>query len=585
MDISTVQTAGWVSPHAFHYAPQPPPPGDWPRAGIYCRQSKLNEDGSSASPQMQKTAGEGLCQARSYNPVACFQDVGKSGWDPTVKRPGFEEMMDWVRQRKLDVVVIFTLSRLTRQGALEAMKIEAEMRAHGVALISVREPYLDTSDPVGIGIFAIIAGLAKQESDNKQEFIMQARDLARKAGGHLAGNAPFGFGTEKQKTAEGVQWIRLVANEAESAVIRIMVRLAMEGKTTGEIAAYLNDEGLPTPASRDVHKNRTYQNLRSDIPAVESHWSITQIHRTLRDPRIAGMSADRTDSYKFTIRRGEDGQPMHVHDQIISPAEWYLLQERLSGSGKRFREWTRGTATLLAGWDFLRCDCGANQTASGKGDLGKRAQYRCSRSAEARRKMGTGHTANAVVQEDTDDLVARRVFARMLNLDLDNEDDVALANETVRRFAATQDTSGTARELAEQRAQISHTEASLAEIYRDRAQGLYKGHVGNAAFADAVEAMNATLAACQGRIRALEAAQTESIVLPIDEWYGSTDGDEDPLGEGSTWAAWSLVERREFLALWVDYVTVESLPAGSRTRVPLAGRIDITWATAPTDEE
>ncbi|QHA05899.1 hypothetical protein GQF42_23770 [Streptomyces broussonetiae] len=40
---------------------------------------------------------------------------------------------------------MFSLSRLTRQGALEAMLINEELAKHGVLLVSVEEPYLDTS--------------------------------------------------------------------------------------------------------------------------------------------------------------------------------------------------------------------------------------------------------------------------------------------------------------------------------------------------------------------------------------------------------------------------------------------------------
>lgn len=565
--------------HAYYYPPVAPPPGNWPRAVIYCRQSKLNEDGSSASPTMQRDAGEGMCQARSYNPVACFTDAGKSGWNPSVVRPGFEEMMTWVREGKCDVVVIYTLSRLTRQGALEAMQIEAEMRKHGVALVSVREPYLDTSDAVGIGIFAIIAGLAKQESDGKSEYIKDTRELARKAGGHLAGPPPFGFGTEKCKTAEGIAWVKLVANEDERSIVLRMRDAALDGKTTGQIAAMLNEDCIPSPAQREVHNGRKYKNLKSKTLAVAEHWASTQVQRILRDPRIAGMAADKTGgSYNFAIRRGEDGQPMHVHDALISPAEWYLLQEALGTSGRKLRDAPTGASHLLSGWGFLVCECEANHTASGASG-GKAPQYRCSRSAEARRLMG-GHRVNAVLQGATDDYVAGRVFARMLALDMDDEQDFALATETARRFARQTDTSGRTQELKEWQAQLAHTEESLTHIYEDQRQGLYAGKVGRAAFIEAVGAMQRTEATCREHIAALEAQETSTVVLPLDQWC---EPGTDPLGPGSAWSRWGLAQRREFLALWLDRVIVKAAPADGR-RVPVGERLELVWATAETED-
>ncbi|WP_431955050.1 recombinase family protein [Actinacidiphila sp. bgisy167] len=566
------------SAHAFYYPPVAPPPANWPRAVIYCRQSKLNEDGSSASPLMQRDAGEGLCQARQYNPVACFTDAGKSGWDPSIVRPGFEEMMSWVREGKCDVVVIYTLSRLTRQGALEAMQIEDEMRKHGVALVSVREPYLDTSDPAGTGIFAIIAGLAKQESDGKSEYIKNTRELARKVGGHLAGSAPYGFATSKEKTAEGVSWVKLVAEESEAATIRLMHKLALEGRTTGMIAKELNERKVPSPAQRGTHKGRKYKNLKSDVPAVAEHWASTQVQRVLRDPRIAGMAADKlTGSYNFAIRRGEDGQPLHVHEPIISPAEWYVLQEAMGKSGRRLREAPHGATALLSGWSFLVCECEANMTAARTGTDGKRTSYRCSRSAEARRLM-SGHTANVVLQDAVDDHVARTVYARMTNMDLDDPDDAELIAETARRFALQIDTSGVSRELKELQAQLSHTEESLAQIYADQRAGLYAGKVGRAAFTEAVTAMQGTEESCRARIAELEAHQTTAIALPIDEWF---EPGTDPIGPTSVWHGWSLQERREFLSLWVDSVTVHCPP--DRKRRPVSERLTVNWARPQED--
>lgn len=567
--------------HAHYYPPVAPPPGNWPRAVIYCRQSKLNEDGSSASPTMQRDAGEGLCQARQYNPVACFTDAGKSGWNPTVVRPGFEEMMTWVREGRCDVVIIYTLSRLTRQGALEAMQIEAEMRKHGVALVSVREPYLDTSDPVGIGIFAIIAGLAKQESDGKSEYIKDTRELARKVGGHVAGPPPFGFSAEKRQTAEGVSWVKLVANEAERAIVLRMRDRAMEGATTGEIAKELNEAGEPSPAQREVHNGRKYKNLKSKVLAVAEHWASTQVQRILRDPRIAGMAADKTGgSYNFAIRRGEDGQPMHVHDPLITPAEWYLLQDALGASGRKLRAAPTGGSHLLTGWGFLVCECGANHTAAGASTPGKSASYRCSRSAEARRLMG-GHRVNAVLQGAADDYVAGRVFARMLALDMDDEADFVLATETARRFARQVDTSGRAQELREWQAQLAHTEESLAHIYADQRQGLYAGKVGRAAFTEAVQAMQRTEEACRHHIAELEAQESSAVVLPMSEWY---EPGTDPIGEGSAWSKWGLAKRREFLSLWVDRVVVKAAPE-DRRRVPVEKRLEIHWAAPDTGDE
>ncbi|MEU3710278.1 recombinase family protein [Streptomyces catenulae] len=113
---------------------------DQVRAVSYIRQSKRREDDSQASPEAQREKCEALITAKGWDLAGSFADVGRSGWDPNVERPEFEEMLTAVRAGHVDAVVVFALSRLTRQGAFEAMKIEEELRRYGVLLVSVWSP-------------------------------------------------------------------------------------------------------------------------------------------------------------------------------------------------------------------------------------------------------------------------------------------------------------------------------------------------------------------------------------------------------------------------------------------------------------
>jgi hypothetical protein len=165
----------------------------------------------------------------------------------------------------------------------------------------------------------------------------------------------------------------------------------------------------------------------------------------------------------------------------------------------------------------------------------------------------------------------------MLSLDPEDPADGALIAETARRFAHQITTDGTAQELRECQAQLAHTEESLSHIYADQRAGLYAGKVGRTAFAEAVGAMQRTEETCRTRIAELEAAQTASVALPIDSWFDA-DASPDPIGPGSVWATWGITERREFLALWVDRVTVRQAP--SLKRMDIADRLEIVWAAA-----
>ncbi|MFB6848219.1 recombinase family protein [Streptomyces sp. NPDC056373] len=554
---------------------------DQPRAVLYARQSKLNEDGSDASPVMQWEAGEALCAARGYRVVHRFKDVGKSGWDPSTQRDGFEEMMRWVREAKCDVVVIFTLSRLTRMGAQEAFAIEKEMRDHGVSLVSVREPYLDTSDPIGAGIFAIIAGLAKQESDTKSAFISNTKELARKAGGHVSGTAPFWGTNEKAFTDDGVKYIKVVPTDEGRKTVLLMRDMAeKERLTPGEIAEKLTDNpDTPPPGWRteqgkarvEARRKRGTYKAFPDKP----RWTPQAVLRTLRDPRIAGMAANRVGSDKWEIRRNANGDPIHVHEPIITPAEWYVLQIAISTEGKHRREYHGGTY-LLTGWPFLYSYCGATMSTTITKSV---PRYRSNREVSAARQMGKQRVSIQV--EATDDYVARRVWARMMAADPEDPEDATLLVAAAQRFARQQDTAGIAIECNELEAQIKHTQESLRQIYADRKAGLYKGAVGHAAFTDAVRSMQLTEETCTARLRKLREEQTNSVRLPMHDWI--EDAGADPIGEGSPWSRWTMAERRDFLRLWVDHIEIHPGTPGSK-EVIVSERVVIHWARPLTEE-
>ncbi|MFG2847754.1 recombinase family protein, partial [Kitasatospora sp. NPDC048296] len=83
------------------------------RAVIYARQSKRRVDESETSTESQIGRGTALAEGKGWKVGRVFQDIGKSGWDPDTERAGFDAMMAAVRAGEVDVVVVFSLARLT----------------------------------------------------------------------------------------------------------------------------------------------------------------------------------------------------------------------------------------------------------------------------------------------------------------------------------------------------------------------------------------------------------------------------------------------------------------------------------------
>ncbi|MET8189167.1 recombinase family protein [Streptomyces sp. NPDC005246] len=540
------------------------------RAVSYIRQSKKREDDSASSPEAQRTKCEALITAKGWDNAGHFADVGKSGWDPGVVRPAFEEMMAAVRAGHVDAVVVFSLSRLTRQGALEAMLINNELAKHGVLLVSVEEPYLDTSTPMGVAIFGLIAALAQQESDMKSAYITATKETLRAAGSHVSGMSPFGFQSTREARGELVV-VKLIPDPTEAPVVRDIVAWATDGVSASSIARKLNESGVPTKAADMIARVTARRARGKSDPLERTAWTSSTVLRILRNPDLAGYAAERKNG-KRVILRDESGAPLVSHEPIIAADDWWRLQDVLDGRTPVVTKTARSVPSLLGGAGMLFCGvCGSVMVTDRRG--GKIDLYRCNR---AQSGAVPGHGGLAIDMGTTDDVVTRAVWSRLTAMDPEDPADVAWLDEAARRFAAQEDTSERLAELAAARAELEHVREALRTLYADRQAGLYSGDVGTAMFRESVERLTAHESRTAARVDELGTADAGTVAIPA-EWV---DPGEDLIGPGLPWANWALAERREFLAFFVDRVTVaKSIGRGRNANTEQ--RITVHWAEAP----
>jgi DNA invertase Pin-like site-specific DNA recombinase len=572
---------------------------DMVRAVTYGRQSHKSETDSQASPLAQKEKGIAYINSQEgWRHVGHYEDVGLSGYDPDVYRPDFERMMEDARQRKFDVVVIYMLSRLTRQGAAEALKIQEELARYGVAIVSTQEPFINTSDdnPFGVAFFALIAGLAHQESKNKSKFIRDAFATLKAKGSHSSGPVPYGFDVEPVQI-DGLT-IRLLkpgkTSDAEIGPestpadnVMAMIVAAEAGKTENSIASEMTEKRAVTPlGSLDeeaAHARREAARKRrksGDSDTADYEWSSTVVRRILRDPRLAGFAIGPVDpkTKRREILRDEQGQPVRPHEGFIEPKRWYDLQALLDGRKRERRMDRAGSMTFLGSWGVLRCGkCRSGMTVSNTDET-----YVCN----LRRSVGDEpkHVLR-ISQAEADKIVAARLWAKVASLDPEDDEDVALLAAASERFAVQGADPEAAAELAEQEAQLQHVQESMRELYQDRKDGLYEGATGRAAFKDTILKYQQHEARCLARIEELRAAATTATRLPLDEWAADSDT-SDPMEPGGLWERWDVADRRAFLALFVDEVTVSPNTTRRGSAWERAnGRIEIEWARPRTDDE
>jgi len=120
-----------------------------------------------------------FAKKQSWTIVHEFSDH-KSG--KTSDRTQFKNMLIAASKREFDLLLFWSLDRLSREGALETLQHLQRLAAYGVAYRSFTEPYLDSLGAFRDGVISILACLARQERIRLSERTIAGLEKARASG-------------------------------------------------------------------------------------------------------------------------------------------------------------------------------------------------------------------------------------------------------------------------------------------------------------------------------------------------------------------------------------------------------------------
>ncbi|MGW5095217.1 recombinase family protein [Streptomyces nodosus] len=555
---------------------------DTVRVAVYARQSKARPDSSEASPEAQLAAGAALADSRGWQVVHQFKDVGRSGWDPNAVRPGFEELMVAVRAGEVDAVVVNELSRLTRKGAHDALEIDKEFKKHGVRFVSVLEPFLDTSNPIGVAIFALIAALAKQDSDIKAERLKGAKEEIKAVGGRHSSSAPFGMHAVREKIGNLV--VSVLEPDADNpehvAIVERMLEMSWDGVADNKIATTLEGEGVPAPgnAERRATEKRLESIKKRRVSGEDSpiRWRAQTVRWIINHPAIGGFASERVKrgkAYENVVARDAAGKPMTPHRGIIPGAKWLELQERRQKRNAYRKPGNEETTPrLLSGWRFTTCEICAGSVGQTKNN-GSQDYYMCANPK--------GHGGLSIKREQADSYVAGKVWARLIAADMDNDSDRNWVAAAALRYAGQKDLAGVQEERREVAAHLEHVQRSIAELQADRKSGFYRGRDELATWRATMEQYRTYEDECKARISELDGKLQTTIRIPT-EWL---EPGEDPVGTNSLWASWDVFAQREFLDYFLTGVRIgRGRDPETKKFIPIEERITVNWRQLDADE-
>lgn len=94
-------------------------------------------------------------------------------------RPGFLRALESARRREYDLLLFWSLDRLSREGALKTLTTLRLLSEYGVKYRSLQEQYIDSLGGFGDAIIGVIATLAKLELERTSSRIKAGLNTAR----------------------------------------------------------------------------------------------------------------------------------------------------------------------------------------------------------------------------------------------------------------------------------------------------------------------------------------------------------------------------------------------------------------------
>ena len=97
-------------------------------------------------------------------------------------RPEFKQMFQDASQRRFDLVLFWSLDRLSREGVLQTLNYLNRLTGHGVGYKSFTEQYFDSCGIFREAVIAILATVARQERLRISERTKAGLESARRKG-------------------------------------------------------------------------------------------------------------------------------------------------------------------------------------------------------------------------------------------------------------------------------------------------------------------------------------------------------------------------------------------------------------------
>lgn len=332
------------------------------KVAAYCRVSTLQEE-QELSFQTQLAYFSFLVLSNpSWALAGIYADKGLSGTN-TESRDDFKRMIEDAKHGKIDMIITKSISRFSRNvvDVLETIKTLNELDPPVICYF--QKEGIKTNDPQSTLLLSLMAALAEDEIISLSNNITWGIKSFAKRGIITRTTDIYGY-----RITENREW-NIV--EEEAAVVRLMYRLYVSGKSIYEIIEHLNKKKIPSPNGNEYWDYNTIRSILASEKYIGDY-----IFQKTYTPDTVGS--------KPRVNRGQVPQYYieEHHEPIVDKGIYEKAQEILNQNKRKITCEARkdGTAGRESYYQKFYCsECGGliSRNSSSSYDSKEGSAWRC----------------------------------------------------------------------------------------------------------------------------------------------------------------------------------------------------------------
>ena len=438
--------------------------------------------------------------------------------------------------------IVWSFDRSTRKGMGDMGQILDHLSSVGGRIVDTQRN-LDTSIEHNRMLLGIESEISRGEITRMQERVVRGKEGQRLRGEMLGGKPSFGLARDK----EAPYGVRVIPEEAKA--IQVMVGQILDGKKISETIRWMHEEGYRSSGDRMFTRQSA--------------------NKFLRSPHLIG--------HRYYIKQNEtfcdaEGNPVQVHEPIISEADYYRLQKIVTPKKGTNKKWQQGTEPSPL-FGFAKCACCGKRLyypARYKTEKTGQRTYQRPTTDRYAKCHNTACTDKASAYYDVlHDYVVTAALSFAATLDTDSP----VLEEVSRRWIGT-----TTPEVQGQRDALKDRIDVLHGKVKQLAGDYYDKEIIDR------ETFNHQSAQLDNKINDLkidlaQLPEKDLDISPILDLTQYADGEESLVGEGSAWAALDVHTQHSVLMCLIDEVVLTKGDTKSPIRAPLEERLTISFVT------